>query len=427
MEKAKPKVAFSILNTPTQQLMFSFPKLTSDNGFTVVVYAMIGLAAATFVLNPHEDLPPWRFAATLVALVALALLYALPDTSSPDRAKNLRPRPIVLVIVAGLLVLLINGLGLHDGFTFLPFLLFLVVGHTFTNFPIPFATIYSALMLAGWLGLLYGATEVRGEALIANGASILVGMIFTAIFSLLTTLYREESGRTAKLLRELQQAHTDLQAAQSQQRALAVAQERVYLAHEIHDGLGHHLTALNVQLQAAEKLLERDPDRAAQAIHACREVAQAALREVRYSVASLRRTPLDGTSLDAATATLVADFAKVSPLHVTFTQSGSANDLAPAAALTLYRAAQEGLTNAQKYSAGSSAHVQLTFTPHHTQMRVTNDGPVVTTTGEGFGLIGLRERALHLHGTLEAAPQPNGGFLLQLSLPLTPKEKVEDD
>jgi signal transduction histidine kinase len=407
--------------------MFSLPRPSSESGFTFVVYAMIALATATFVLNPHEQLPQWRFVGTLLALGALAVLYAVPDENSRDRTKNLRPRPLALLGLAALLVLLINGLGLHSGFTFLPFLLFLVVGHVFTNFPLPFAIVYSISVLAGWLGLLYFNSGVGGEELIANGASILVGMIFTAIFSLLTTLYREESARTSTLLVELRQAHVALQEAQNQQKALAVAQERVYLAHEIHDGLGHHLTVLNVQLQAAAKLLERDPERAAQAITACRDVAQAALREVRYSVASLRRTPLDGTSLDEATATLVADFAKLSPLQVTFTQTGTSDELVPAAALTLYRAAQEGLTNAQKYSGGTSAHVQLTFTPHNALMRVTNDGPVVTATGEGFGLVGLRERAIQLNGSLHAAPQPNGGFLLELTLPISPKEKIEDD
>lgn len=407
--------------------MVSLPTRSSESAFAIVVYAMIALATVTFVLTPHEELPQWRFIGTLLALATLAVVYALPDSTSKERHRNLRPRPLLSVLIAAGLVLLINGLGLHSGFTFLPFLLFLVVGHLFTNFPIPYAVSFSIALLGAWLAVLYFNFDNPIEDLIANAASISVGMIFTAMFSLLTTLYREESARTAGLLAELRRAHAALQEAQAQQHALAVAQERVYLAHEIHDGLGHHLTALNVQLQAAAKLLERDPDRAAQAIDTCREVAQAALREVRYSVASLRRTPLDGTSLDVATTTLVADFAKVSPLRVTFTQSGTSDHLASAAALTLYRAAQEGLTNAQKYSHGTAVQVDLRFTDTTAAVRVTNDGPVVTTTGEGFGLVGLRERASHLNGTLHATPQSTGGFLLELTLPITPKEIEYDD
>lgn len=407
--------------------MFSFPNRSAESGFAIVVYAMIALATATFVLTPHEALPQWRFIATLLALATLAVVYALPDVTSRDRQKNLRPGPILSVLIAAGLVLLINGLGLQSGFTFLPFLLFLVVGHIFTNFPIAYAVSFSITLLGAWLGVLYFNFGTPIDELIANAASIAVGMIFTAMFSLLTTLYREESARTAGLLAELRRAHAALQEAQAQEHALAVAQERVYLAHEIHDGLGHHLTALNVQLQAAAKLLERDPERAAQAINTCRDVAQAALREVRYSVASLRRTPLDGTSLDVATAKLVEDFAKVSSLRVTFTQTGRADHLASAAALTLYRAAQEGLTNAQKYSHGTTVQVHLTFTDSTAAVRVINDGSLVTTTGEGFGLIGLRERASQLNGTLQATPQPAGGFLLELTLPLAPKEIDYDD
>jgi len=406
--------------------MLTLPKPSSESGFPVVVYAMIALATATFVLNPHEELPQWRFIGTLLALAALAVIYALPDHSDRDRTKNLRPLPLLVLLAVAVLVLLINVLGLHGGVTFLPFLLFLVVGHAFTNIPVPYALFYSGAVLTAWMVWLYQAGNSL-ETVIANGASVSVGMIFTAIFSLLTTLYREESARTSLLLTELQQTHEALNVAQEQQKSLAAAEERVQIAREIHDGLGHHLTALNVQLQAAAKLLERDPERAAQAVNTCRDVAQAALQEVRYSVASLRRTPLDGTSLDVAIAKLVEDFAKVSPLRVTFAQTGTPPALPSAAALTLYRAAQEGLTNAQKYSGGSSAHVQLTFAGDGTAVRVTNDGPPVTTTGEGFGLIGLRERATQLNGTLHASPQPTGGFVVELTLPLDFKESIDHD
>jgi signal transduction histidine kinase len=398
--------------------MFSLPKPSAESGFSVVVYAMIALATATFVLARHEDLPQWRFIGTLVSLGALAVLYSLPDDTSRNRNQNLRLRPVLLLLASGGLVLFINGLGLQSGLSFLPFLLFLVVGHAFTNFPIAFAITVSGGLLLLWMIGLNIVYQTPVAEVIASGASVLVGMVFTAMFSLLTTLYREESARTSQLLRELQQTYDALSAAQEQQKSFAAAEERVQIARDIHDGLGHHLTALNVQLQAAAKLLERDPERAAQAINTCREVAQAALREVRFSVASLRRTPLDGTSLDEATSALVQEFGKVSPLNTSFNVNGKPIPLTPAAALTLYRTAQEGLTNAQKYSDGTTATVTLTYAPTGVSMAVANDGPVVTTTGEGFGLIGLRERATQLNGTLHADPQPRGGFLLTLNLPL---------
>jgi len=72
---------------------------------------------------------------------------------------------------------------------------------------------------------------------------------------------------------------------------LAIAEERMRLARDIHDGLGHHLTVLSIQLQAAEKLVERNPQAAAEALRVSRSEAQAALEEVRHSVGVMRQPP----------------------------------------------------------------------------------------------------------------------------------------
>jgi signal transduction histidine kinase len=108
-----------------------------------------------------------------------------------------------------------------------------------------------------------------------------LGLLFTATFSVVVMRYAEQKAHAEALLRELQVANAELAAAREREKELAVAGERLRLARDIHDGLGHHLTALNVQLQAAAKLVGRDPDRAASAIAICREEAQAALDEVR--------------------------------------------------------------------------------------------------------------------------------------------------
>ena len=109
--------------------------------------------------------------------------------------------------------------------------------------------------------------------IVAQIPSIALGLIFTLVFSIVLTRLSEQMVRTERLATELQAANEALAAARERELALAVAEERVRLAHEIHDDLGHHLTALYVQLQAATRLLDRDPERAAQALNLCREEA----------------------------------------------------------------------------------------------------------------------------------------------------------
>jgi signal transduction histidine kinase len=142
-----------------------------------------------------------------------------------------------------------------------------------------------------------------------------------------------------------------------------------------------------VQLQAAARLVERDPARAAAAIHSCREVAQVALDEVRQSVAAMRRTPLDGRSLPEAIGALVNDFGRRAGLAASFAARGEAVALPPAAAQTLYRAAQEGLTNARRHGAARSAAVTLLYGTEGVSLTVEDDGSGVgESPGGGYRL-----------------------------------------
>jgi signal transduction histidine kinase len=374
----------------------------------VVAYAMIVTALIVFVLQA-PPIPAWRFYGTIIALGLLLIAnLTLPDL---ERALDERRSTIVFYGSSALLVLAANGLGLSGSlFTFLPFLLFLLAGQAFTNLPLRVALPYILAVLAGWIVTrwLHGAPV---SDLIWSSAQLALGLIFTLVFGLVLRRYGEQTERAESLLRALQ-------AARERERDLAAADERVRLAREIHDGLGHHLTVLNVQLQAAEKLIERDPERARDAIALCREEAQAALLEVRQSVAAMRRTPLDGRSLESALAALVRDFDRHSPMAATFESSGDAPALSPQAAMTLYRAAQEGLTNAQKHAAAQRVIVRLDADAMSARLTVEDDGQgAPASDGGGFGLAGLRERAEQLGGTLAAAPLPSGGFRLELALP----------
>src|SRR5262249_52865499 len=146
---------------------------------------------------------------------------------------------------------------------------------------------------------------------------------------------------------------------------------------------------LAVQLQAADKLLARDPPQTASLIANCRQEARAALDELRRSVDIMRRSPLEDRPLDEALRQLVSEFDQRSSVAASFARDGEVVPLAPAAATTLYRTAQEGLTNAQKYAAASRVTVTLTYAPSQVRLTVRNEGgvtpdPTGAASGGGF-------------------------------------------
>jgi signal transduction histidine kinase len=250
--------------------------------------------------------------------------------------------------------------------------------------------------------------------------SLAVGIVFVMALAALLRRNAEQTRHAQELAAELRETNAELLAARQRERELAVAEERVRLAREIHDGLGHHLTVLSVQLQVARKLVESDPARAAEVIETCRTEARSALEEARRSVAMMRRTPLDGRSLEQALTELTGEFDAHSDLGVRLTVEGEERALDPARAMTLFRAAQEGLTNAQKHAHGAEhVTVALQFGREAIFLRIRDDGRAVGAagTGGGFGLLGLRERVEQLGGRLTAGSGEGGGFELVLEVP----------
>jgi signal transduction histidine kinase len=378
-------------------------------------YAMILAGLVIFVLN-QRDLLPARFYLGILALAGMfALHMVLVDLEI--RMGELRAG-IVHLVVNGALWLFLSWLALDSsGFSFVPFLLFMLVGQAIVVLPAWGALLYSLVLLGSFSALLWQRGFSPGE-IGARHLSLITGMIFVVVFSTVLKLYRAQTERAEALLAQLTDANIELEAARRRDKELAVAEERVRLARDIHDGLGHHLTTLNVQLQGAARLIERDPARAAAAIATSREVAQAALDEVRQSVAVMRRTPLDGRSLPEALATLATEFGHRADVQTGVAVVGEPAELPPAAAQTLYRAAQEGLTNAHKHGSARSVQLTLAYSLGAVALTVADDGAALGAAGAGFGLAGLRERAEQLGGSLSAGPLANEGYALTIELPV---------
>jgi signal transduction histidine kinase len=197
---------------------------------------------------------------------------------------------------------------------------------------------------------------------------------------------------------------------------LAVIQERNRLAREIHDSLGHFLTTIHVQLEAARAIHPTDPDGALAAVAKAQGLAHEALVEVRRSVETLQadRTP-------APLATRLRDLAATTDgwgAAVSLEIVGPARTLAPEAEHALFRAAQEGLTNVRKHAQAQTALIKLDYRdPGRVCVHVTDNGCGVSGGSVGHGLAGLRERIAALGGRVVAENLPEGGFRLQVEIP----------
>lgn len=199
--------------------------------------------------------------------------------------------------------------------------------------------------------------------------------------------------------------------AAAQVAELSAATERNRLARDIHDGLGHHLTAIAIQLEKATAFRDRDPAAAEQALTDARESAARALRDVRTSVGVLRAAP---RTLRAALTELTEQDDRV-----TVRIDGDERDLDQATVTTLHRAAQEAITNARRHGDATVVRVAVTFGAGGTRLVVTDDGRGFDLTAHrsGFGLLGLQERAAMAGGECTVDSRPGAGTSVTVTVP----------
>jgi signal transduction histidine kinase len=235
---------------------------------------------------------------------------------------------------------------------------------------------------------------------------------------------RQESQR---LLKELQSAHHQLQEYAAQVEELAVAEERNRLSREMHDTLGHRLTVSAVQLEGAQRLISRDPERAAGMVETVRQQVREALRELRSAVATLREPLEADLPITTALKRLANSFDSATGLTVHLELPNENPLLSNAQRLALYRAAQEALTNVQRHAQAQQVWVQMATQQNCVALKVSDDGVGFPSEAKEatYGLHGMRERAQHLGGEMHLGTADEGGALVKLILPL--KEESQDD
>lgn len=244
-------------------------------------------------------------------------------------------------------------------------------------------------------------------------------VIFTLVFTLLAVHSEKARMDIQRLAGELGAANRQLREYALRVEELAVTRERNRIAREIHDSLGHYLTAVNMQLEAARTLETSDTVRAREAVAKAQSFTQEGLRDIRRSLATLRASPLDNRSLADGLRELVSQ--NDGPeTRTEFQLNGEPRPLPSPAELSLYRAVQEGLTNVRKHAQASQVWVTLEYQPARMVRVTVRDNGVGSTSSNshgGFGLLGLRERAQLLSGSVRLESPPGAGCTLMVEVP----------
>jgi signal transduction histidine kinase len=246
------------------------------------------------------------------------------------------------------------------------------------------------------------------------------GQIFILAFTQMAVNEEKARIEVEQLVSDLAAANQRLRQYALQVEELAISRERNRLAREIHDGLGHYLTTIHMQIQAGEAVMNSDPSRSRKALKTALNLTQDALADVRKSVAALH-APLEEDLPLPERLDKLLESCQGSSIEPQLKLLGSMRILPPQTELTLYRAVQEGLNNALKHAKASQLWITLDYTSQErVLLSVQDDGEgsqSADPSEDGFGLVGLRERANLLNGEIRFETGPGKGFFFEMILP----------
>ncbi|HEY9652329.1 MAG TPA: sensor histidine kinase [Coleofasciculaceae cyanobacterium] len=395
----------------------SRPIQINNHPFRFLLYLewiLLFVAALTEVL----PIPPHRFPRSPLLTIVIIIVFGLMGLRLPTG------KPIYKVLYTALeivLILLTANVG-SKAIRVFPSLYTILVVRSCLIFPLPGRIAVTSLaFLLFLLKLLQRFSRLPESPAIQERfrfvpLSLAVSLGLTLVFVLLfmNAMIAERQSRE-----KLAIANEQLRKYALRIENQATLQERNRIARDIHDSLGHSLTALNLQLETALKLWSSDPARAALFLKQAKQLGSQALQEVRQSVSTLRSDPMQGRSLEKAIASLVEEFQRttgISPVcHINLSYPLSAEQ-----STTIYRIVQEALTNICKYASATEVKIQLTMlaTELHLIIQDNGNGFNLDKTTTGFGLQGMRERTLALGGQFEINSAPAEGCRITAIFPV---------
>ena len=367
---------------------------------TLLVYAALGAR----VVWLGRDGPPWQ--------TLLALGHPSRHVHSPLRLRQTLPL-WQHAIYFGV------GLGVHVQFfpqvaNYVLMFLGQALG-LLTPLPatVVVATVVCALLVhsAGW--------DVIPASALIPAAGTVAGIAVTHLFIYHATRASAERGR---LIAQLEQAQRALEQARARDMELAALRERERIARDMHDQLGHTLVALSVQLEALQRLLKVDPERAWLQIEAMKQQTRESMAALRRTLAGLRAPQLGGQALGQALRQCCAALAERAGLSVVCRVDDGVDHLSPALAEVVWAVAQEMLANVERHAKARHVTLECLAQPDGLCLRVSDDGvgcdPQVLERPGHYGMRGMRERVTGVGGALRVRAAPGAGMTVEVTFPL---------
>lgn len=254
-------------------------------------------------------------------------------------------------------------------------------------------------------------------------AFMLLQVLLNVLYFAGAYYFGERAWNAAMQRAALEQRTADLEREREVTAAQAVALDRVRIARELHDAVAHHVSVMGVQAGAARVVVDTDPDQAKQILTGIEGSAREAISELRHLLGTLRSS--DDETEDAASTLTLDDIARLvaatadAGIPTEYTVVGEPRPVPSVVAVSLYRVAQESLTNVRRHAgAGATADIRLRYAPEGVELEVVNTGRAVLAPRPGLGQLGMRERATASGGTIESGPRERGGWRVRVQIPL---------
>ena len=405
------------------------PLLTSSRLMLYLEWMLLGITAFTTIVFASIDISPQFPIFTILCIVALALMgFKLP--------KNQLSHQILYILVEFALVLLpfLSGdpvptfrlLGavivIRSCQMFKPPGHLIVTGGVFLYF-LCTALIWQKFLFVGIFDRFVGQIQLpnqiqystRNMLILKLSTSLYFGLMLVFLLLLINALLAERQSRE-----KLSVALNQMRQYALQIEDQATLQERNRIAREIHDALGHTLTAQSIQLDSGLLLLHSArSEEAGSFFKTAKALCTQALQEVRQSVTTLRSDALSGQPLEISIATLIKNFQTATNIIPSSTVSLS-QAVPIEVSSAVYRIVQEALTNITRHSAATEVTIQLVNREQTLYILIKDNGkgfnPEENSTG--FGIQGMRERTMVLDGQFNLVSQLGTGCLITVQIPL---------
>ena len=230
-------------------------------------------------------------------------------------------------------------------------------------------------------------------------------------------------GETVRSRRAVAVEHTErlrlMELDQKSEAERRVMEERVQIARDLHDSIGHNITVISIQANLAAEEFDHDPDQTRTAIESVRDASKEAMIELRSAVTVMRKgraAPVPARGADGLDD--LVDNARSAGLTVT-TAIDDLDGLPPLVGMTLYRVVQEALTNVLRHSGADHVELQVDVDQRSLWLRVDDNGTAYgAAPANGIGIAGMTERVTSIGGRLTAGSRPHGGFRVEAAIPL---------